>query len=254
MGHVQFKNVSAKYITKTTPVLSNLDLNVLPGQKIGVVGRTGAGKTSFIKLFWNGLDISEGSITIDGRDISQIDLKYLRKEIMVVSQETALFSGTIRENLDPQLEYLADRSTQEFMDNENKIVRDIVELGFDEKKLDEKGLDYIIEGDGSNLSLGERQIISFERTIIGKKNIIILDEATAAVDLKTEKKIQEMIDKTFKNKTMFIIAHRIQTVMKCDKILVLDLGKVKEFGTIEELLKKPNGQFKSIYEQFKKNM
>ena len=101
MGHVQFKNVSAKYITKTTPVLSNLDLNVLPGQKIGVVGRTGAGKTSFIKLFWNGLDISEGSITIDGRDISQIDLKYLRKEIMVVSQETALFSGTIRENLDP---------------------------------------------------------------------------------------------------------------------------------------------------------
>jgi len=100
-GHIKIENVSAKYVTKRDPVLKSLNIEVLPGEKIGVVGRTGAGKTSFIKIFWKGLDLSEGRIIIDGRDISRIDLKYLRKEIMVVSQETALFSGTIRENLDP---------------------------------------------------------------------------------------------------------------------------------------------------------
>ena len=104
------------------PVLKNLNLEVLPGQKIGVVGRTGAGKTSFIKVFWKGLDLCDGRMLIDGKDISRIDLKYLRKEIMVVSQETALFSGTIRENLDPQLEYLADRTTQKFKDTEKRII------------------------------------------------------------------------------------------------------------------------------------
>ena len=116
------ENVSAKYVTKMEPVLKNLNLEVHPGQKIGVVGRTGAGKTSFIKVFWKGLDLCEGRMLIDGKDISRIDLKYLRKEIMVVSQETALFSGTIRENLDPQLEYLADRTTQEFKDTEKRIL------------------------------------------------------------------------------------------------------------------------------------
>lgn len=106
--------MSAKYLTKTEPVLKKLTFRVKGGEKIGVVGRTGAGKTSFIKLFWRGLEICDGQLLIDGRDITRLDLKALRNEIMVVSQETALFSGTLRENLDPKLEYIGNKNSEQF--------------------------------------------------------------------------------------------------------------------------------------------
>ena len=127
----------------------------------------------------------------------------------------------------------------------------MINLGFRAEKLEEVGLDFVVEENGDNLSLGEKQMISFMRIAISEKKLIVLDEATAGLDLKTEQKIQEMIDNRFDGKTMFIVAHRIQTVLKCDKILVLDEGNILEFDTIENLLKIEDGRFNAIFKQFK---
>jgi len=253
-GDVVINNVIAKYPQSHRNVLDSITLQVKPGEKIGVVGRTGAGKTSFIKLFWRGLALESGSIKIDDKEIGDQDLKALRREIMVVSQETALFSGTLRENLDPRLEYSMKRTSQEFREREEKIIHTLLEMGFDSTKINKEGLDFIIEGNGDNLSLGERQVISFVRAVIADKQIIILDEATASVDLKTEEMIQTLVEKHFSTKTMFLIAHRIQTILKCDRILVLEQGRVVEFDSIERLLKIENGWFKQLYTRFNQHV
>lgn len=261
-GSIEVKEVSARYPTSSVPVLKNLNFKVETGQKIGIVGRTGAGKTSLIKLFWRSLDTCQGQILVDGVDISGLDLKDLRSQIMVVSQDVSLFSGSLRENLHPKLE-INFKKIQKFSKKkkkielkklkikEQKIVNDLIKLGFDSLKLERVGLSLEIESDGSNLSLGEKQIISFERTVIDRKKLVILDEATAAVDLKTEERIQEVINEEFQDRTMLIIAHRVQTVLNCHKVMVLDSGQVKEFGTIPELLEIEGGMFRQIYEKFK---
>jgi len=253
-GDILMERVTAKYPQSHRNVLDNITLHVKPGEKIGVVGRTGAGKTSFIKLFWRGLALESGSIKIDGKELGEHDLKALRREIMIVSQETALFSGTLRENLDPKLEYSMNRKSQEFREQEEKIIHTLLEMGFDSTKINKEGLDFIIEGNGDNLSLGERQVISFVRAVVADKQIIILDEATASVDLKTEEMIQTLVEKHFSTKTMFLIAHRIQTILKCDRILVLEQGRVAEFDTIENLLKIENGWFKRLYTKFNQHV
>lgn len=261
-GVMDMKGVSARYPTSSSPVLKNLNFSVEAGQKVGIVGRTGAGKTSFIKLFWRSLEVSRGQMLIDGVDIAGLDLKDLRSQIMVVSQDVSLFSGTLRENLHPKLEINLKNlekmskkrkvlEAKKLRNKEQKIVDDLIRLGFDSLKLKRVGLGLEIESDGGNLSLGEKQIISFERTVIDGKKLVILDEATAAVDLKTEERIQEVIDQEFSDTTMFIIAHRVQTVLNCDKIMVLDAGEVKEFGSIPELFEIDGGMFRQIYEKFK---
>lgn len=205
-----------------------------------MVGRTGAGKTSFLKLFWRGLDTCGGFIKIDGLDINKLDLKELRTEMDVISQESALFAGSLRENLDPG----SDGSNDEILE---KV---LMELGFtfDAKRLDEE-----VDADGANYSVGIRQLICFARVLVSKRKLVILDEATANVDLTTEGNVQEMVKSGFPGSTMFIIAHRLQTVRHTDRILTLKNGRMEEFDTPDNLLKNPDGYFRKLWDVMEKS-
>lgn len=236
-GEVVFSNVTARYGEDAEPVLKDLDFKVTPGEKIGIVGRTGAGKSSLIKLFWMSLSPSEGQVLIDGVDISKVDLKTLRNEVMVISQDAALFQGNLAENIDPNM------VEQDFP----KAMAILEELGIKNKNIMEKGMACNVDADGANFSQGEKQIICFARTMVNKKKIIILDEATANIDVKTEQAIKKMQDTQFADSTMFIIAHRLKTVMHCDRIMVLKFGKIVEFDSPSNLLAKEDGLFKEMY-------
>lgn len=238
-GEVVFNNVTARYGTDSEAVLKNLDFKVRPGEKIGIVGRTGAGKSSLIKLFWLSLFPSEGSVTVDGIDITRVDLKRLRNEVMVVSQETALFQGNLAENIDPNM-------TEEEYPKAMEILN---ELGIKNKNIQESGVKCKVDADGSNFSQGEKQIICYARTLINQKKIIILDEATANIDVRTEEAIKKIQETKFADSTMFIIAHRLKTVMHCDRIMVLKFGRIVEFDSPQNLLAKPNGLFKEMYDK-----
>lgn len=247
-GQVKFQNVYARYPSRNVDAIRRISLDVQPGEKIGIVGRTGAGKTSFIKMFWLALKSRKGTITVDGVDVSTADLKKLRNGIMVVSQETAIFEGTLRENLDPKLEYLYKEGSPEREENDKMLIDKLIELGFSRDRLEQNGLaDMKIENDGGNLSQGEKQLVSFMRTLRNPRKVVILDEATANIDLETEKKIQLEIGRTFEQSTMFIIAHRIQTILDCDRVLVLERGSVAEFDTPKRLLSKEGSIFGKIY-------
>lgn len=253
-GKVVFHKVTARYPTKPVPVLCDLNLSVQPGEKIGIVGRTGAGKTSLIKLFWMCLEPSEGTVFVDGKDVRKIDLKVLRSNLDIISQETAIFEGTLRENLDPKLEYLYDKNSEEFKSRDRALLKKLYEIGFTEEHLDGKGLDFMISAGGDNLSLGQKQLLCFMRVLINPRKLMILDEATANIDLKTEKLMQDAVSHEFKDSTMFIIAHRIQTVLDCDKICIMEYGKIVEFGTPKELIRRPGSKFGEIYQKLKDNM
>lgn len=211
-GKIEFNNVSARYPSKAKRVIRNLTFNAQPGMKIGVVGRTGAGKTSFLKLFWRGLETCEGTIKIDNKDITQCDLKVLRSEMDVISQETALFAGTLRENLDPSAEPDIRK------DNYLREILDKLEYPWEDPEV--KSLDENIDADGVNKSIGIRQIICFARILVNPRNLVILDEATANVDMTTEGAVKGLLREGFPNSTMFIIAHRLESVQHCDFIMV----------------------------------
>lgn len=243
-GAISMINVEAKYASQERNVLEGINAEIKAGEKIGIVGRTGAGKSSFIKLFWRVLPFN-GTISFDDFDISKLGLKELRRQTLIISQEAALFNGTLRENIDPNLEYGISSHTE----TESKILHILKSIGFDPKKL-ENGLDFTIEGNGDNLSLGEKQIIAFMRAAITDKKIVVMDEATASIDLKTEESIQIITKEHLSDKTLIIIAHRIQTVLDCDRVMVLDNGHIAEFDSISELLKIENGKFKALYNKF----
>ena len=251
-GDIKFKDVNAMYPNKPKHVLLDLNFNVDSGQKIGVVGRTGAGKTSLIKLFWMCLEPSSGNIIIDGKDIATIDLKALRTNIDIITQETAFFEGTLRENIDPTLEYGVNRYSAEFKRRNTDICKKLQKVGYRDSEFEKYGLDARITENGANLSLGQRQLLSFIRILINPKRLMILDEATANIDMHTERMMQEAVNKDFEGNTMFIIAHRIQTVMNCDIICVMDEGKIIEWGPPQQLLEDPQSLFSDIYSKLKK--
>ena len=252
-GRVEFRGVTARYPSKALPALQDLNLQVAPGEKVGIVGRTGAGKTSLIKLFWMCLEPSQGKVYIDGRDVMRLDLKTLRASMDIISQDTAIFEGTLRENLDPKLEYLHDKSSPEFKEKDRQLLEKVVSMGFTAEDLEDKGLDYPISSGGSNLSLGQKQLLSFIRILIDPKKLMILDEATANIDLKTERLMQDAVKNEFKGNTMFIIAHRIQTVLDCDKICVMEAGRIVEYGTPKDLLAAENSRFAEIFKKLQEN-
>lgn len=236
-GRIQFISMSCKYATSTGPILDKLTFEIKPREKIGVIGRTGSGKSTLIKLLWRALGYYEGDILIDGHSISKADLKSLRSQITIVTQEPALIEGTLRENIDIRL---IDSSK----DEELKVILD--KLSFTNKNYTKAGLEMQVDAEGSNLSAGEKQLISFARTLFNKRKIIVLDEATANIDLKTEEKIQACIDAEFGDTTMLIIAHRVQTIMNCDRILILEKGKIAALDTPANLSKDRDGYFNSI--------
>ena len=236
-GLIEIKGVSARYPTGAKDVIDNVSLTILPKEKVGIVGRTGAGKSTFIKLLWRGMAPYKGSIKIDGQDISKIDLKIFRDQMTVISQATNLFEGTIASNIS------AKPMTDDELANTEALLKS---LKFPAKKLAVPNLMFHLETEASNLSEGEKQIISYVRGVYNKRRIVILDEASAYVDNETEKGFKDLAKHAFAESTVFIIAHRIQTVIDCDKILVLGDGRVLEFDTPENLLADPTSEFSKI--------
>ena len=226
-GDVEFKDVDFSYV-KGEQVLHNLSVKVGEGQSIGIVGRTGAGKSSLMNLLFRFYDPDRGEITIGGKDICKMSLRDLRKNMSIVIQDPFLFMGTIETNVSLNTPGI-----------EKKMVEDaLIKVGASDfvSKL-ENGVDTIVTEKGMTYSLGERQLISFARALVHNPKILVLDEATASIDSETESLIQHAIKTIQEGRTTFIIAHRLSTIMNCDKIIVLDKGRIVEEGTHEELLK-----------------
>ncbi len=235
-GDVELKNVSFGYVPEKT-VLKNIDVFARPGQQVAFVGSTGAGKTTITNLINRFYDIDEGQITIDGIDIKDIDKDSLRGHIAMVLQDTHLFTGTVRENI----RYGRLDATDEEVEAAAKTASAHSFI----KRL-ANGYDTIIEGDGANLSQGQRQLLNIARAAISKAPMLILDEATSSVDTRTEKHIQHGMNRLMNDRTTFVIAHRLSTVRNVDCIMVLEQGEIIERGTHDELLAK-KGRYYQLY-------
>ena len=235
-GEVEFRRVWFAY-NKADYVLKDISFNAEKGETIAFVGATGAGKSSIINLLNRYYEINRGSITVDGVDIYEYDLKSLRKNIGLVLQDVFLFSDSIRQNI--------TLGNPEITDEQIMHAVKLVGVG----KLIERlpgGLDYNVMERGATLSVGQRQIISFVRAMVYDPQIIILDEATSSVDTETEEMIQEAIGKLMKGRTSIVIAHRLSTIQNADKIIVLDKGEVKETGSHQELIDQ-NGFYAQLH-------
>ena len=225
-GEVVLKDVTFGYVPGKT-ILKQINVNAKPGQKIAFVGSTGAGKTTITNLINRFYEIDEGEILIDGINIKNIKKDSLRSNIAMVLQDTHLFSGTVKENI----RYGRLDATDEEVIAAAKIA---CAHSFIERL--PEGYDTILEGDGANLSQGERQLLNIARAAISKAPILILDEATSSVDTRTEKYIERGMDQLMKNRTTFVIAHRLSTVRNSDQIIVLEHGEIVEQGNHDELL------------------
>jgi subfamily B ATP-binding cassette protein MsbA len=237
-GDIEFKQVTFGYIPDEL-VLKGIDLKVNAGETVAIVGATGAGKSTIINLLSRFYEINDGSISIDGINIKDFQLRSLRNEIAVVLQDVFLFADTIENNIT--------------LENPNISLQDVIaaakEIGVhDFISTLPGGYKYNVKERGTMLSSGQRQLIAFLRAYVSKPSILVLDEATSSVDSYSEQLIQEATDKITKGRTSIIIAHRLATVKKADKIIVMDAGKIVEIGTHQQLLQKEDGYYKSLYE------
>ncbi|XP_041448153.1 probable multidrug resistance-associated protein lethal(2)03659 isoform X2 [Drosophila obscura] len=226
-GKIMFDELSLRYVPdpKAEYVLKSLNFVIKPREKVGIVGRTGAGKSSLINALFR-LSYNDGSILIDKRDTNEMGLHDLRSKISIIPQEPVLFSGTMRYNLDPFEQYPDEKLWQAL--EEVHLKEEISELP--------TGLQSSISEGGTNFSVGQRQLVCLARAILRENRILVMDEATANVDPQTDGLIQTTIRNKFKDCTVLTIAHRLHTIMDSDKVLVMDAGRVVEFGTPYELL------------------
>lgn len=237
-GEIEFQKVEFSY-DGLTPVLKGISFRVEPGQSLAIVGPTGSGKTSIISILNRLYEISGGRILLDGKDLREFPLPVLRSRIGFVLQDVFLFQGTIAENIslnNPEIS----------LDTLQKAARSI---GADEfiQKLP-GGYHFRVAERGANLSMGQRQLISFVRALVYEPDILVLDEATSSIDTQTEKLIQEAIPKLIAGRSSILIAHRLSTIRNADQIIYLEKGEIKESGTQQELLSIPDGYFKELYE------
>ena len=242
---LEFINVRLNYeLNSSSNALDGISFNIKAGEKVGVCGRTGSGKSSLFLAIMRAFEINEGHILINNVDTRELDLKKLREKISIISQDPFLFFGTLRENLDP---YKARSDTEIWNALEKcRLIEKIRNLN--------KGLDYEVESQGRNFSNGEKQLICLARAILSQTKLLCIDEATASVDFETDKFIQETIRNEFKSTTVLTIAHRLNTIFDYDRILVMEKAKVAEFDTVDNLMANKNSIFYSLIESERKQM
>ncbi len=237
-GAIEFEDVVMSYRKGLPPVLKGISARFEHGEKVGIIGRTGAGKTSITVALYRLAEATSGRVTVDGVDVSKIGLKRLRSAIAIIPQDPVLFSGTLRSNLDP----FDEHQDAELYD---AMGRACLLEGEGAKRF---ALDMVIDDEGANLSIGERSLVSLARALVKDSRIVVLDEATAAVDLETDAKIQQTIRREFAHKTLLCIAHRLRTIISWDRILVMDAGQIADFDTPLALWDK-GGHFRSMCER-----
>ncbi|KAJ6632266.1 P-loop containing nucleoside triphosphate hydrolase protein [Mycena sp. CBHHK59/15] len=251
-GAIDFKNVTMSYRPGLPNVLHGISMSISPGEKIGVVGRTGAGKSSLTLCLLRIVEYS-GAIIVDDVDIGKIGLRDLRSNIAMIPQEasTILVSCTVRTALDPFSQYDEARLWDALRRSNLVETRPStpIQLDVSGENRNRLGLDTVIEADGANLSVGERSLLSLARALVKDSRVVILDEATASVDLETDNKIQRTIQTQFKDRTLICIAHRLRTILSYDRILVLDSGNIAEFDTPLNLFNKDAGVFRGLCER-----
>lgn len=242
-GRIEFKNVSFAYPDEPEKyVLHNVSFAVKPGETVALVGPTGAGKTTIVSLISRFYNSTEGQVLVDGHDLMSVTINSLRRQMGVMTQENYLFSGTIRENI----KYGRLDATDEEMIEAAKAVHAhefIMKL--------EKGYDTEISERGSSLSIGQRQLLAFARTMVSNPAILVLDEATSSIDTHTEILVQQGIESLLKNRTSFVIAHRLSTIKNADRIFVIDDGGIQEAGNHDELMAKKGSYYELYQAQFK---
>nr|XP_055026726.1 ATP-binding cassette sub-family C member 2-like isoform X1 [Misgurnus anguillicaudatus] len=235
-GKISFENYKVRYRPELDLILHGITCDIESTEKIGIVGRTGAGKSSLTNCLFRIIEAANGRILIDGIDISTLGLHDLRSRLTIIPQDPVLFSGTLRMNLDP---------FEKFRDEEIWRVLELAHLKDFVTSLPSRLEHEVAEG-GENLSLGQRQLLCLARALLRKSRILILDEATAAVDLETDDLIQSTIRKEFAHCTVLTIAHRLNTILDSSRVMVLDSGKIVEFDSPNALLNKENGHFYSM--------
>lgn len=246
-GVVEFQNASMAYRPELPLVLKNLTFKTKAAEKVGICGRTGAGKSSIMQAIFRLTELTEGSMTIDGVDISKLNLTSLRSKLSIIPQDPVLFNGTIRSNLDPFNEHSDDvlwvalRRTQIFTAEKMEEVK---LQNKESEELDKFHLDQPVVDEGSNFSLGEKQLISFARALVRNTKILILDEATSSVDYETDSKIQQTITAEFSDCTILCIAHRLRTIIHYDRVLTMEKGELREFDTPLNLFNDTDGIFR----------
>ncbi|MBQ8108375.1 MAG: ATP-binding cassette domain-containing protein, partial [Ruminococcus sp.] len=235
-GQVTFNNVTFGY-EEGINVLENVSFDVKPGESIALVGPTGAGKSTIVSLISRFYDIEHGSITVDGKNISDVTIKSLRSQMGIMLQDSFIFSGSILDNIRYSK---LDATDEEIV----KAARTVCADGFIIQM--EDGYDTEVNERGSKLSGGEKQLISFARTLLSDPKILVLDEATSSIDAKTEALLQKGINELLKGRTSFIIAHRLSTIRSCDRIMYIDQKGILEAGSHDELMAK-KGAYYELY-------
>ncbi|CAE6465228.1 unnamed protein product [Rhizoctonia solani] len=256
-GAIEFRDLVMSYRPGLPPVLRGVSLRVRGGEKIGVVGRTGAGKSSLMAALFRIAELTSGSILIDGLDIGQMGLSAVRSKIAIIPQEAGIFSGTIRSNMDPFSEY-DDATLHDALRRSHLLGQSTSSLSLDSpiaaeganlSSTSSLSLDSPIAAEGANLSVGQRSLLSLARALVKQSKILVLDEATASVDLETDSRIQATIKTEFADRTLLCIAHRLRTIINYDRVVVMDQGQIVEVGTPLELVLNDGGIFRSMCDQ-----
>uniref|UniRef100_A0AAX7U695 ATP-binding cassette, sub-family C (CFTR/MRP), member 9 n=1 Tax=Astatotilapia calliptera TaxID=8154 RepID=A0AAX7U695_ASTCA len=235
-GEIKIQGLCVRYDPMLKPVLKHVNAYIKPGQKVGICGRTGSGKSSLSLAFFNMVDIFEGKIIIDGIDICKLPLQTLRSRLSIILQDPVLFSGSIRFNLDPEKMCTDDRLWEAL---------EIAQLKNMVKALP-GGLDAVVTEGGENFSVGQRQLFCLARAFVRKSSIFIMDEATASIDMATENILQKVVMTAFADRTVVTIAHRVHTILTADLVIVMKRGNIMEYDKPETLLEQEDGMFASF--------
>ncbi|XP_078192200.1 ATP-binding cassette sub-family C member 9 isoform X4 [Callithrix jacchus] len=235
-GEIRIHDLCVRYENNLKPVLKHVKAYIKPGQKVGICGRTGSGKSSLSLAFFRMVDIFDGKIVIDGIDISKLPLHTLRSRLSIILQDPILFSGSIRFNLDPECKCTDDRLWEAL---------EIAQLKNMVKSLP-GGLDAVVTEGGENFSVGQRQLFCLARAFVRKSSILIMDEATASIDMATENILQKVVMTAFADRTVVTIAHRVHTILTADLVIVMKRGNILEYDTPESLLAREDGVFASF--------